>query len=128
MAPEFIPERPKDAFRTLIVLLDGTGDQDDKDATNIVLLDKMLYNGKKYPANDNKQLVHYSTGIGADTTQSYSDLVRYAYDKVKTVSDQAVANSFADHLIGGPQLLGLVLLIHSFLSCVYLVGRALSRR
>ncbi|KAJ7704601.1 hypothetical protein B0H17DRAFT_1326658 [Mycena rosella] len=95
MVLEFIPERPKDAkYRTLIVLLDGTGDSDDKDATNIVLLHKMLYNGKK-PANDNKQLVYYSTGIGADITQSYADLVHYAYQKI----DQAVAKSFQDHII-----------------------------
>ncbi|KAF7359712.1 hypothetical protein MVEN_00695700 [Mycena venus] len=72
MTPEFIPERPKDAkYRTLIVLLDGTGDQDDKDATNIVLLAKMLYNGKE-------QLVHYREGIGADVAKDYTGLVRLA--------------------------------------------------
>ncbi|KAJ6551625.1 hypothetical protein B0H19DRAFT_1073287 [Mycena capillaripes] len=98
MAPEFIPE-PKDAHRTLIVLLDGTGDKDDKDATNIVLLHEMLYNGKKHPANDNKQLVHYKPGIGADTTESYRGVAYYLYRKAKTLTDQAVATSFDVHLI-----------------------------
>ncbi|KAJ7887211.1 hypothetical protein B0H13DRAFT_2342495 [Mycena leptocephala] len=49
MAPEFIPQRPKDAkYRTLIVLLGGTGTStNDNNATHIALLDEMLYNGKE---------------------------------------------------------------------------------
>ncbi|KAJ7197410.1 hypothetical protein GGX14DRAFT_545445 [Mycena pura] len=107
MTPEYIPERPKDAnYRTLIVLLDGTGDSDDDDviestneATNIVFLDKILYNGTKYPGDDKKQLVHYSTGIGADTTQTYAGLISYAWKKARNTVDQAVANSFETHLL-----------------------------
>ncbi|KAJ7665096.1 hypothetical protein DFH06DRAFT_1186619 [Mycena polygramma] len=96
MAPKFIPERPKDAkYRTLVVLLDGTGDRDDDDATNIVLMNELLYNGKNGPGNDSEQLVHYSTGIGADTTESYAGLLRYAYNKL----DQAVATSFQSHIV-----------------------------
>ncbi|KAF7359713.1 DUF2235 domain protein [Mycena venus] len=95
MTPEFIPERPKDAkYRTLIVLLDGTGDQDDKDATNIVLLAKMLYNGKE-------QLVHYREGIGADLAKDYTGLVRYGWNKAKNIFDHAVATSFQNHTISG---------------------------
>ncbi|KAJ7253968.1 hypothetical protein C8J57DRAFT_1347969 [Mycena rebaudengoi] len=94
MTPEFIPERPKDAkYRTLIVLLDGTGDQDDKDATNIVLLDKMLYK------NNDVQLVHYREGIGADLTKDYTGLVQYGWNKAKNTFDQAVATSFQNHII-----------------------------
>ncbi|KAJ7878580.1 hypothetical protein B0H14DRAFT_2711527 [Mycena olivaceomarginata] len=97
MAPEFIPERPKDAkYRTLIVLLDGTGDQY---ATNIVLLAKMLYNGKKYPGNNDEQLVHYREGIGADIAKDYTGLVRYGWNKVTNTLDQAVATSFQNHII-----------------------------
>ncbi|KAJ6551614.1 hypothetical protein B0H19DRAFT_174288 [Mycena capillaripes] len=97
MAPEFVPE-PKDAHRTLIVLLDGTGDKDDKDATNIVLLYEMLYNGKnkKYSGNDDKQLVYYKPGIGADTTENYTGLL---WNTCKNMFDKAVASSFQDHLI-----------------------------
>ncbi|KAJ7473650.1 hypothetical protein B0H11DRAFT_2195607 [Mycena galericulata] len=101
MAPEFIPERPKDTkYRTLIVLLDGTGDRDDDDVTNIVMLDKMLYNGKGHSGNDNVQLVHYRDGIGADVTKDYTTLVRYGWDKVKNTFDKAVAISFQNHIIG----------------------------
>ncbi|KAJ7029899.1 hypothetical protein C8F04DRAFT_1187255 [Mycena alexandri] len=100
MAPEFIPERPKDAnYRTLIVLLDGTGDRDDKDPTNIVTLHKMLYNGKEYPGNNTEQLVHYREGIGADVAKDYTGLVRYGWNKTKNVFDQAVATSFQNHII-----------------------------
>ncbi|KAJ7266052.1 hypothetical protein C8J57DRAFT_1329320 [Mycena rebaudengoi] len=91
MTPEFIPERPKDAnYRTLIVLLDGTGDQY---STNIVLLAKMLYK------NNNEQLVHYREGIGADVVKDYTSLVQYGWNKAKNTFDQAVATSFQNHII-----------------------------
>ncbi|KAJ6488896.1 hypothetical protein C8R45DRAFT_1097243 [Mycena sanguinolenta] len=100
MATDFIPERPKDAkYCTLIALLDGTGDHDDDNATNIVLLAKMLKNGKKHPGNNNEQLVHYREGIGADVAKDYTGLVRDVWNKLGNVFDKAVATSFENHII-----------------------------
>ncbi|KAJ7733506.1 hypothetical protein B0H16DRAFT_1579569 [Mycena metata] len=100
MTPHFIPERPKDAnYRTLVILLDGTGDRDDNDVTNIVMLHKMLSNGKDHPGNNTEQLVHYREGIGADVAKDYTGLVRYGWNKAKNALDQAVATSFKNHII-----------------------------
>ncbi|KAF7375712.1 hypothetical protein MSAN_00460700 [Mycena sanguinolenta] len=100
MTSDFIPERPKDAkYRTLIVLLDGTGDRADKDATNIVLLHDMLRNGKKYPGDNNEQLVYYREGIGADTETDYWGFARDAYSMLRKTIDQAVATSFKNPII-----------------------------
>ncbi|KAF7339199.1 hypothetical protein MVEN_01997300 [Mycena venus] len=116
MAPEFIPE-PKDAkYRTVIILLDGTGDRDDKDATNIVKLWKMLYNSKEYPGNNDVQLVSYwvnqtvkpwnagspppnQEGIGADIAKDFTGLAQYGWNKAKNTVDKAVATSFPNHII-----------------------------
>ncbi|KAG6840280.1 hypothetical protein C0991_007768 [Blastosporella zonata] len=59
----FIPERPEGAsFRTLIVLLDGTGDSVDKDMTNVAHLKTMLFGN--HASHDN-QMVLYLRGIGS---------------------------------------------------------------
>ncbi|KAJ6509717.1 hypothetical protein DFH09DRAFT_1050030 [Mycena vulgaris] len=100
MEPEYIPQRPKDAkYRTLIVLLDGTGDKYDHDATHIALLAKMLSKGKASRENDNEQLVHYREGIGADMAEDYYGFVRDAWNIAKNKFDQAVASSFQNHII-----------------------------
>ncbi|KAJ7807526.1 hypothetical protein B0H13DRAFT_2386405 [Mycena leptocephala] len=98
MAPEFIPQRPKDAkYRTLIVLLGGTGDKNDNNATHIALLARMLYNGKESHGNNNEQLVHYREGIGADMAQDCYGVVRSSNPLQKF--DQAVATSFKNYII-----------------------------
>ncbi|KAJ7832502.1 hypothetical protein B0H13DRAFT_2429637 [Mycena leptocephala] len=101
MAPEYIPQRPKDAkYRTLIVLLEGTGDKKDDDATHIALLDEMLYNGKESGENNNEQLVHYREGIGANMPENCYGVVRDAWNIAQNKFDKAVATSFKTHIIG----------------------------
>ncbi|KAJ7731545.1 hypothetical protein B0H16DRAFT_1772894 [Mycena metata] len=90
--PQYIPERPKDVkYRTLIVLLDGTGDSEDEDPTNVAILRKILYNWEGDNGNS-KQLVRYFEGIGADLTKDYTALIKNKFDR-------AVASSFETHII-----------------------------
>ncbi|KAE9403560.1 hypothetical protein BT96DRAFT_854734 [Gymnopus androsaceus JB14] len=83
----YIPERSPDAkFRTLIVLLDGTGDSIDDDVTNIVMLKDMLC------GNDDKQMVLYLQGIGSKMDDSWQSWTNRMWD-------QAFASSFPERVI-----------------------------
>ncbi|KAF8882160.1 hypothetical protein CPB84DRAFT_221766 [Gymnopilus junonius] len=93
----YIPERSPDAkFRTLIVLLDGTGDSVDEDVTNIVMLKNMLYGCEK---KDDKQM----RGIGSAMDgydPSFDDEKAHPWQSwANRMWDQAFATGFGERVI-----------------------------
>ncbi|KDR80887.1 hypothetical protein GALMADRAFT_277028 [Galerina marginata CBS 339.88] len=104
----FIPERPADAkFRTLVVLLDGTGDSVDNDVTNIVHLKNMLYGTYK---EDDKQMVLYLSiipnklqrGIGSPMDgfdPEFDDEKAHPWkSSVQRTWEQAFASDFGEYV------------------------------
>ncbi|KAE9397696.1 hypothetical protein BT96DRAFT_940710 [Gymnopus androsaceus JB14] len=86
----YIPKRSPDAkFRTLIVLLDGTGDSVDNDVTNIVRLRDMLPGFDEWNEN---QKVLYVQGIGSKMDDSWQTWTH-------RMIDQAIAGSFQKFVI-----------------------------
>ncbi|KAF9444739.1 hypothetical protein P691DRAFT_736039 [Macrolepiota fuliginosa MF-IS2] len=99
----YIPERaPTDEHRTLILLFDGTGDKEDADVTNIVLLRDMLYGWGDDTANNDKQLVYYQQGIGTYFPR-FKDTNFYIpfLSPVSRTVDEAIAWSLPYHVIDG---------------------------
>ncbi|KAE9388132.1 hypothetical protein BT96DRAFT_443601 [Gymnopus androsaceus JB14] len=84
----YIPKRsPDEKFRTLIVLLDGTGDSVDNDVTNIVRLRDMLCD----EWNENQKVL-YVQGIGSKMDDSWQSWTH-------RMIDQAIAGSFHKFVI-----------------------------
>ncbi|KAF9007419.1 hypothetical protein BDQ17DRAFT_1350615 [Cyathus striatus] len=102
-----IPNDKSRKFRTLIICYDGTGDQEDKDVTNVIELRDMLHGwdkkSKKGNVDPEVQQVYYKPGIGTS-----NPLIPWAGDmKIPVITnasrtvDQAVAWSMSYHVIDG---------------------------
>ncbi|KAG9098283.1 hypothetical protein FS749_004225 [Ceratobasidium sp. UAMH 11750] len=94
--PQVIPADPTPRKgRNLILCFDGTGDQFDKDNSNIVRFVQLLKKDDR-----TRQMVYYQTGIGTDTSTGGP-----ISSKVSKTVDVAIATGLSTHVRGGYEFL-----------------------
>ncbi|KAG9120477.1 hypothetical protein FRC07_004021 [Ceratobasidium sp. 392] len=91
--PQVIPDVAAHKGRNLILCFDGTGDQFDKDNSNIVRFFQLLKKDDR-----SRQMVYYQAGIGTGVGGDSSS-------KISKMVDGAVATGLSTHVRGGYEFL-----------------------
>ncbi|KAH8110703.1 hypothetical protein DFH11DRAFT_1513988 [Phellopilus nigrolimitatus] len=92
---EVIP--PHTSARSLVLCFDGTGDQFDRDNSNVVQFFSMLKKGDK-----DQQLVYYQAGIG---TYTIPEIASPLTSKISKTLDTMLASNLNHHVMGGYEFL-----------------------
>ncbi|CAE6474913.1 unnamed protein product [Rhizoctonia solani] len=95
--PQVVPDLASHTGRNLIVCFDGTGDQYDKDNSNIVRFVQLLKKDDR-----SKQMVYYQAGIGTGVGPRPSGKF---LSKLSMTVDMALATGLSVHVRGGYEFL-----------------------
>ncbi|QRV93687.1 choline transport protein [Ceratobasidium sp. AG-Ba] len=96
--PQVIPTLEVHKGRNLILCFDGTGDQYDKDNSNIVRFFQLLKKDDR-----SRQMVYYQAGIGTGINSSGS--ANSFLNKISDSIDGAIATGLGTHVRGGYEFL-----------------------
>ncbi|CAE6399406.1 unnamed protein product [Rhizoctonia solani] len=95
--PQVVPDLASHTGRNLIVCFDGTGDQYDRDNSNIVRFVQLLKKDDR-----SKQMVYYQAGIGTGIGPKPSGKI---LSKLSQTVDMALATGLSVHVRGGYEFL-----------------------